>query len=205
MEKTKIKNSSLRLSSGQFLFFWILISIAVMLLQRVITSGYTTLIDNWVMYIRLLSALTITFCAGILSIFQQNLLARYAGIQITHWWWLSAIAWGASSYVASELLFPLTRAFGASHPLSFTVLVSTLTGLQLAIPGLVQAWLLRHDIRNSWIYAVGAILSGVAWGIFATVTEINTISVFLFYAVITGLVLVKLVSMTSAEPRKNDQ
>lgn len=205
MEKTKTKNSSLRLSSGQFLFFWILIGIAVMLLQRVITVGYTTLIDNWVEHIRLLSALAITFCAGIFSIFQQGLLERYAGIHIPHWWWLSAIAWGASSYVASELISPLTWTFGAGSLFGLTILVSVLIGLQLAIPGLVQAWLLRHNLRNTWIYAVGAILTGIAWGIFASVTGLNSISVLVFYAVVTGLVLVKLVSITSAEPRKNDQ
>lgn len=195
----KRKNSN-RIGRKTFLVAWILISVVGVFLNNtsiaiLINMTSTDIVSDTTIWTIMLSIITL-ITHGIVGYFQQTAINRLYGINITKWWWVTALSTTTILLIFSVVYTQLLQIFGFASYVLIGLIMTTLGGLIL---GGAQGWILRTYFKKVWAY----VLAVVAVAIFTGLVSLNIPEAVHITTVIqstsTGLVLLWLGHVTFTE------
>ena len=212
----KKKNQTNRLGTIPFVVLWTL-SYG---LGWLVLMGGGLLIDKlYPLFFNQFPEIVYVFLLGLIpglisGLIQQRLLNWKFGVQIRRWWLWSAtgaVLAAGGFYVLLEYFAEfVTRLSNYFNPINELLVPTILVGGLFALYSSAQAWLLRHNVKRVWMWAVAAFVSAATFVLpianLGYTNELWTLITFgiagLLQGSVMGLTLLWLFGMTRVEPLK---
>ncbi len=144
--------------------------------------------------------------AGVMmGLSQQSTLKEHLGLNVSHWWWVTALSWSIGLFLAVNIVTTLEAMLfpNLDAPQWFTIIWITIV---TAVPAYAQSWLLSKHLSQTWVYALAGIVAGLICG---AVLRDQTMSFWVFAPIIFGglsaTVLMWLTSPTTGKMSVTDK